>query len=366
MSTTTTTPRPATPRPTGRRAAPAKASFDWSRLRGQNNEGVLALTILLLVLVMGVVNQDFLSVSTLFSVVRNSLVEIVFALGVLIVIISGGIDVSFPITAIFAGYTTVVISQNGGFDPGVIGAFVIAVVLGALLGLVNGALIAKFTLPTLIVTLGTQGIFRGVLLAYIGSKYIAELPKSLDAMSGQSLVSVRVGDATTRLHVFVVAVALLCVLVAWVLSRTMFGRGVYAIGGDAESARRAGFAVGRMQVGIYVFAGVLAAVGGIMHVTLSRVANPYELAGSELDIIAAVVLGGASILGGRGSVLGAVLGVLLISVIENSLILMGVPGAWQRAAVGVLLLIGISTQAVGARRKARRRAPVLDTAEVAA
>jgi simple sugar transport system permease protein len=145
------------------------------------------------------------------------------------------------------------------------------------------------------------------------------------------------------------------VAVHWLLRRTMFGRGVYALGGDSESARRAGFPVTKLQLTIYVLTGLLAGIAGMMHVTLSRNANPYELAGTELDIIAAVVLGGASILGGRGSVLGTVLGVLLISVIKNSLILMGVPGTWQRAAVGVLLVVGVTIRALGARRKARRR-----------
>lgn len=327
------------------------------RLRGRNNEGVLALTILVVVAAMTMVNPDFLSVSTLFGILRNSLVETVFALGVLIVIVSGGIDVSFPVIGIFAGYTTVVIAQAGG-DPGVLGALLVAVVIGSLLGLVNGGLIARFGLPTLIVTLGTQGVFRGVLLAYIGSKYIAELPAGLAQLSTADLFVVQQGPVAARLHVFVVPVVLLCLAVHWLLQRTMFGRGVYALGGDAESARRAGFPVARLQLAIYALVGLLAGIAGIMHVTLSRNANPYELAGTELDIIAAVVLGGASILGGRGSVLGTVLGVVLIAVIKNSLILMGVPGTWQRAAVGALLVAGVSIQALGARRKAARRRAV--------
>ena len=328
------------------------------RLRGRNNEGVLALTILVVVIVMTLVNPDFFTVSTLFAIVRNSLVETVFALGVLIVIVSGGIDVSFPVIGIFAGYATIVVVQAGGVDAGILGAFLIALLVGSLLGLVNGGLIARFGLPTLIVTLGTQGVFRGVLLAYIGSKYIAELPGSLAQLSTTDLLVHQQGAATARLHVFIVPVVLLCVAVHWLLQRTMFGRGVYALGGDAESARRAGFPVVRLQLTIYTLVGLLAGIAGIMHVTLSRNANPYELAGTELDIIAAVVLGGASILGGRGSVLGTVLGVVLISLIKNSLILMGVPGTWQRTAVGVLLVAGVSIQALGARRKAARRRAV--------
>jgi len=359
MSTVTAPSSPVRPATgTGRR---------WpDRLRGRNNEGVLALIIVALVVVMSLVNSEFFAVSTLFSVLRNSLVEIVFALGVLIVIISGGIDVSFPVIGIFAGYTTIVLAQRGEFDLGVIGAFLVAMVIGLLLGLVNGGLIARFRLPTLIVTLGTQGIFRGVLLAYVGSKYIAELPADIAELSTTDLLVHQQGSSSSRLHVFIVPVVLLCLAVHWLLQRTLFGRGVYALGGDSESARRAGFPVVRLQVAIYGLVGVLAGIAGVMHVTLSRNANPYELAGTELDIIAAVVLGGASILGGRGSVVGTVLGVLLISLIQNSLILMGVPGTWQRAAVGVLLVVGVSVQALGARRRARRTAAVPETSEAGA
>jgi len=132
------------------------------------------------------------------------------------------------------------------------------------------------------------------------------------------------------------------------------------MGGDLEGARRAGFPVVRLQIMLYVLVGAVAAIGGLIHVVLGRSANPQDLVGTELDVIAAVVLGGASIFGGRGTVTGTVLGVLLVQIINNSLILMGVPTAWQRAAVGFLLVIGVGIQAVMARR-ASRRTFVLDT-----
>lgn len=325
-----------------------------TRLRGSNNEGVLALILIVLILAMTAVNPEFATASTLFSILRSSIVPMVLALGVLIVIISGGIDVSFPAIAIFAAYTTVHLSVTGNVDFGVIGVLVIALVIGACLGLVNGSLIAKFKLPTLIVTLGTQGIFKGVLLAYVGSKYLADLPDSLGQFSTMSLLTVPAGESTASLHMLVLPVILLCVLAHLMLKNTMFGRGIYAIGDDVEAARRAGFSVMRTQVLLYMIVGALAAFGGLLHVTLTRSANPQDLLGTELDVIAAVVLGGASIFGARGSVLGTVLGVLLIQVINNSLILMGIPSAWQRTAVGVILVIGVGVQAVSARRASRR------------
>lgn len=323
-------------------------------LRGANNEGVLALVLLVLIIAMALISPSFFTVGTLFSILRSAIVPMVFALGVLIVIISGGIDVSFAAIAIFAGYTVVRVSEVGGFDPGLIGVFVIACIMGALLGLVNGAVIARFRLSTLIVTLGTQGIFRGILVAYIGSRYIADLPGSMSAVSTSNLITIQTDSTNAFLHVLVVPVILLCVLVAWLLKSTMFGRGIYAIGGDLEAARRAGFAVTRIQIALYVLAGVLAAFAGVLHVILGRNANPQALVGTELDIIAAVVLGGASIFGGRGSVLGTVLGVLLVQLINNSLILVGVPTAWQRTAVGVLLIVGVGIQALSAKRQSKK------------
>lgn len=333
----------------------AVASLDLTRrLRGRNNEGVLALILVGLVVVTSIANPAFFTVPTMFSVLRNSIVPLIFALGVLVVIISGGIDVSFPAIASFAAYATVRALQEF-FDPGLVGAFAFALLIGAVLGLVNGVVIARFRLPTLIVTLGTQGIFFGVLLTYIGSQYVAELPASLASLSKTNLLHFSSGGRGAFLPVLVVPAIVLAVLVSWMLRRTMFGRGVYAIGGDVEAARRAGFPVKRVQLLIYVLVGMMAATAGVVFTIMSRSASPRDLMGTELDIIAAVVLGGASIFGGRGSVLGTVLGVLIVQVIGSSLILAGVPSAWQRAAVGFLLLVGVGVQAYAARRSARHR-----------
>jgi simple sugar transport system permease protein len=130
---------------------------------------------------------------------------------------------------------------------------------------------------------------------------------------------------------------------------------VYALGGGVESTRRLGISVKRTQAKIYMLVGGLSGLAGILYVSLQRKANPYDLAGSELDVIAAVVLGGASIMGGYGTVFGTVLGVLFINMIKNNLVLLGVSSSWQRAAVGVLLIIGITIQAIGENQKQKRQ-----------
>lgn len=326
----------------------------WAHLKGRNNEGILVLVLIALIVGMSIASPAFLTTSTLFALVRSSIVPLIFALGVLMIIISGGIDVSFAAIAVFAAYTTITLQLSLGIDFGLLGSFVIALLIGVILGAINAFVIAQFRLPTLIVTLGTQGIFQGFLMTYVGSRYIADLPAGMASVSTTNLVSVPTEKGMALLHIMVVPAIILTGIVAWLLNRTMLGRSIYAIGGDEESARRAGIAVERTQMLVYLIVGVMAAIGGMIYMIMGRSASPKELVGNELDIIAAVVLGGASIFGGRGSVRGTVLGVLLVQLINNSLILVGVPSAWQRSAVGLLLIIGVGIQAISAKRGVKR------------
>jgi len=337
----------------------ASALDGLRRLRGANNEGILALILLLMIIGVSIANPAFFSLSMAFQIARNSIVPLILALGVMLIIILGGIDVSFAAIAIFAGYATVSYMTNTT-DIGLLGAVLMAVAIGALLGLINGIVIARFRLPVLIVTLGTQTIFAGFLLRYVGARYIPSLPSSLSAWSMRNILSIPTAQGNANLHVMVIPAILLAILLSWVLRRTMFGRSIYAIGGDDEAARRGGIRVVKVQVLAFVIVGAVAALGGLIYLILGRSASPRSLVGNELDIIAAVVLGGASIFGGRGSVLGTVLGVLTVQVIQNSLILAGVPSAWQRFAVGTVLVLAVGLQAIAAYRAAKnRRAPIL-------
>ena len=329
----------------------------------RRNETVLIFAIIVFSLVIGSKSPEFFTLANLFDILRSSFVQLLFALGVLIVIISGGIDVSFPIVGIFSGYTAVIIMQKLELNPeSLLIPIVLAVLIGIALGGFNAIAIAGFGIPTLITTLGTAGIFRGVMLSFIGASFISDIPIGLDKFSTSDLIKFE-SDAGTlvRLHILVIPVTIITVLVALLLSRTIFGRSVYALGGGAEPTRRLGISVKRTQAKIYMLVGGLSGLAGILYVSLQRKANPYDLAGSELDVIAAVVLGGASIMGGYGTVFGTVLGVLFINMIKNNLVLLGVSSSWQRAAVGVLLVIGITIQAISENRKNKRQKSASDS-----
>jgi simple sugar transport system permease protein len=340
-------------------APTATRQLRLSSIRGANNEGIIGLAIVILALVVGTISPSFWSLGTLVNLASSSVSILLFALGVLIVLVSGGIDVSFLAIGAFAAYATMRAVMTTGLDSApVIVPFLIAAGIGLLLGLLNAAAVVGLRMPTLIATLGTQGIVRGILITYVGSRVVSDLPGATAALS-TSYLFVAEGTARSPLSVLFVPVAIIAILVALLLRSTIFGRGVYAIGGHQEFARRAGFPVKRIQVGVYALAGMLAGLGGLIHVILVREADPFMLVGGELDVIAAVVLGGASIFGGRGSVLGTVLGVLLISLINNSLLLLGVPGFWQRAAVGLMLLVGVSLQAWRSRKRGQRSADAI-------
>lgn len=323
----------------------------------RRNETALIIAIVILSVVIGLKSPEFFTFANLFDIFRSSFVQLLFALGVLIVIISGGIDVSFPAVGIFSGYTAVVMMRQFHWNPSnLMLPIILSILIGISLGAINSIAIASFGIPTLIATLGTSGIFRGLMLTFIGSSFISDIPVALDNFATADLLKIQPAHGTlARLHVLIIPIVIITILVSLLLNRTMFGRSVYALGGGVEATRRLGISIKRTQAKIYMLVGGLSGLAGILYVSLQRKANPYDLTGSELDIIAAVVLGGASIMGGYGTVFGTVLGVLLISLIKGNLILLGVSGSWQRAAVGALLLIGITVQALNESKKAKNR-----------
>ena len=320
----------------------------------RRNETLVALTLVVLCLIIGLNNPTFFTVGNTFTLLRTSIVTGIFALGVLIVIISGGIDVSFTAIGVFALYSTVKLMLAYAPDAPIWVAFIIAAIIGLGLGLINAFFIAQFKLPTLIVTLGTLSMFQGFLLFAIGNQIIRDVPPALTEFARVAVVRIPQVRGTANLHPAVFLLLAIAIMVWLLLKYTMLGRGIYALGGAAEAAERAGFNVTRTQYFIYAFVGLLSGIAGMTFGSLARQANPQDIVGMELNVIAAVVLGGAYLTGGRGTVIGTLLGVILVVIANNSLILIGVPTVWQRVVIGVIILVGTGIPAIQERRAQKR------------
>jgi len=321
----------------------------------RSNEFTIAVAIIVVSIVITAINPAFLSVSNIFDLLRLLTVTGILSLGVLLVMISGGVDVSFPAIANVSSFAAATMLLAAQFNGSGIVFYLIATPIGIVLGLLNGFFVARFRVPTLIVTLGTSSLFYGAALFFLGGQSIFTLPAGTIEFSQASLITVPnpSGTGTTSLHPAVLILAVLAVLVWLLLNHTTLGRQIYALGGNPTVAERSGVNVHRVQYFIYATVGGLAAIGGVTYATLYRNANPVGLQGGELAVIAAVVLGGALITGGRGTVIGSLLGVLLIGIVQNSLVLVGLPATWQQVAVGIVLIIGTGVPALRALRQRR-------------
>ncbi len=312
----------------------------------RQHEFVLFAILVALCLAIGVANPAFLTAGNLLSLLKSSVTPGILALGVLVVLISGGIDIAFPAIAACSMYVTCRLALSGPWADQILVLFFLSTTIGGMLGLVNGALVHYFRLPALIVTLGTGSLIRGGLLAFVGTRIITNLPESMVAFSRTNWLQVQGHDGgLAGLSPAVVIYLVLAVITHLILTRTMLGRGIYALGGAPESARRVGFNITRTQFFVYGYLGLLAGLTGILHAAKMRNANPFDLTGIELIVIAAVVLGGADIMGGKGSVLGTVLGVALLVVLANSMILLGLPSQWHKVATGLIIIISTGTTA---------------------
>ncbi|WP_408642489.1 ABC transporter permease [Sinorhizobium chiapasense] len=298
------------------------------------------------------INPGFLQPSTLIDIGRASVVMGLFALGVFIILAAGGIDVSFTAIAAFTMYSLTVLVLNHFPAMPIAGILVAAILGGTLLGVINGLLVHHLKVPSLIVTIGTQYLFRGFLLSFIGTVWIMSLPPQMGAFGRMPLFQFEAANgAVVTLPFYFLILPIAALVTWWILNRTLMGRAIFAVGGNANIASRLGYNLRTVQIFLFGYAGALAGLAGIIHVCANRQANPFDLVGTEINVIAAVVLGGARITGGTGTVLGTLLGVLLIVVINSVLVMVGIPSTWQRLVVGIFILLAAAFFVTRQRKK---------------
>ena len=323
----------------------------FGRLIGRQETVLLAILVAYGVLV-GSINPSFYTLDNLFQIIRSSAGTMILAMGSLVVLASGGIDVSFTAVAIFGGYATVRIMMATGIDN-IVFAFALSGVFGMLLGAINAFFIQKFRLQTLIVTLGTQSIFVGLMTLLFGTRFVpvGNMPDSIVWFGTEPLLTLTTASGAARLTWFVVPMIVLIVLTWFLLNRTLMGRTVYAMGSSKEAVERAGVQLWKTRAFIYCYVGMVSGFMGIVYTAHVRSLNPISLVGDELFVLTAVVLGGAKLTGGVGTVSGTVLGVLIITTLQTTLILIGLSSSWMRFFIGAILILSVSIMAIRTRRE---------------
>ncbi|MEU0754683.1 ABC transporter permease/substrate-binding protein [Streptomyces albogriseolus] len=303
-----------------------------------------ALTALIvLVIAMSALSGDFLTADNLLNVGVQAAVTAILAFGVTFVIVSAGIDLSVGSVAALSATVLAWSATEAGIP--VVLAVVLAVATGIVCGLVNGFLVSYGKLPPFIATLAMLSVARGLSLVISQGSPIA-FPDSVSHL----------GDTLGGwLPVPVLVMVVMGLLTAFVLGRTYIGRSMYAIGGNEEAARLSGLRVKKQKLAIYAFSGLFAAAAGIVLASRLASAQPQAAQGYELDAIAAVVIGGASLAGGTGKASGTLIGALILAVLRNGLNLLSVSAFWQQVVIGVVIALAVLFDTV--RRKAGATAP---------
>lgn len=311
-------------------AAPARPSVA-QRLTGLDRlrQYGLILALLLLILAFSLTSEYFFTTSNFLNIARQVSVTAIVAVGMTFVIISGGIDLSVGSTLAFSGVVAAMAFSSTGSAPV---ALLAGIATGAGIGLVNGVITAKGRITGFIVTLAMMGAVRGFAFIVTGGNPVTASEPSFTFFGVGSVLG---------LAVPIIIMLIVIALGSFFLNQTRFGKYTYAVGGNERASRWTGLKVDRVQIVVYIVVGLLAGLAGVVLAARLGSGQPFAGDGFELDVIAAVILGGSSLAGGRGSISGTVIGVLIIGVLNNGLTLLNVSSYWQMVVQGAIILTAV-------------------------
>ena len=308
------------------------------------------IALLIMCIVLSLLSDRFMSADNIWNVMRQISVNMIISVGMTLVILIGGIDLSVGSVLAFSGAITAVMLKYGNEFPGwnihigftLIGALLGGTLIGAFLGWFNGLTITRFKVPPFVATLAMLTIARGLTMLLTGGFPI----------TGFSVQMAFIGTGWFLGIPMPVWISAVVVLVAVVLTnRTRLGRYIYAIGGNETAAELSGLKINKIKLIVYSIAGALAAVGGIIVTSRLDSAQPNAGSGFELDAIAAVVIGGTSLSGGKGTIMGTVQGTLIIGILNNGLVLLNVSPFWQQVIKGMVILVALVIEKFNSKDK---------------
>ncbi|MEA4825082.1 MAG: ribose ABC transporter permease [Clostridium sp.] len=301
-----------------------KANFKNFLVKYKSLFGLLVLCIILSIL-----TPRFLTINNLRNVFTQVSVNAVIAAGMTFVILTGGIDLSVGSILAIAGAVAAAIVKSTG---NVFLAVIAALAIGAIIGLLNGIIIARGKIQAFIATLVSMTVFRGVTYVYTNGTPVSGLGQKFMVLGNDKILGMPIP---------VIVTVIIFLLSYYILDQTRYGRYVYSIGGNEDTARLSGINTNKVKTLVYVISGVMAAVSGIIVTSRIGSASPNAGSGFELDAIAAVVLGGTSLAGGEGSIVGTIIGAVIIGVLNNGLNLMNVSPFYQLIVKGLVILLAV-------------------------
>lgn len=288
------------------------------------------ISLIVLSIFLSILSPYFLTMDNLFAIGLQMAVVAIIAIGELMVIITGGIDLSVGSILAFCGVVcTLLISKGASLFTGICAG----IIAGTVLGYINGVLITKGKLPPFIATLGMMGIAKGAALIITDGIPVFGLPDSFNYLGG--------GRIFNTIPFPVLLTLILAVLGHFILNYTLLGRYTYSIGSNIEASRFSGVKVDRTLIKVYAIAGFLSGFAGIILASRLSSGQPTAGTGYELDVIAACVIGGASFSGGEGTVLGAMIGALIMGILRNGCNLLDISAFWQQVAIGSIIIIAV-------------------------
>jgi ribose transport system permease protein len=298
------------------------------------------IAIIILCIVISLLTDKFMTTSNFWNVMRQISVNVCISVGMTLVIITAGIDLSVGSILAISGAVAAGLlksgielsSQNLYIEFTLFGCLVVAIIIGAVLGCINGMTITKFGVPPFVATLAMLTIGRGLTMLYTNGFPISKLGETFGMIGTGWFLGIPI---PVWISAAIVSLAIL------IMNKTAFGRYVYAIGGNEKAALLSGINVDSVKTKVYIWSGILAAIGGLMVTSRLDSAQPNAGTGYELDAIAAVVIGGTSLSGGKGTIWGTVLGAITIGILNNGLVLLGVSPFWQQIVKGLVILLAV-------------------------
>jgi len=293
--------------------------------------GIFLAFVFILVVLMALSPNAFAKPANLINILKQASINGILATGMMFVIISGGIDLSVGSIVALSGVVAASFAHPGEFPLYV--PLILAVGVGAIVGLINGAGVAYGGLPPFIITLGTMTIVRGVALIAANGQPVFNVTKEFEATAG--------GFVFNNIPNLVIYYVVITLILAFVLTRTVFGRRVYAVGGNEIAAKVSGINVEKIKLAVYSLSGFLAGIAGFLLASRIISGNPTSGQAYELDAIAAVVIGGVSMSGGSGKWYGTVIGALMIAIISNGLDILNVSSHFQLIIKGLIIIVAV-------------------------